>query len=169
MCKVVLICPDNEMWCSWFTANCQYSQLMLLHGMRFHVDCIGLWMIELCGGMLISIQCPGPVLILLPICWKLKNYQEKPAQACADAFESGCLARYPSSYMMHSWTKVPEFIGNEFQQLLSKVGVKSVSYICTVILRVIVLLKCAQVPWAWCFCTLIHLHSPQTWWKLKLW
>ena len=59
-----------------------------------HVDCIGLWMIELCGGcsyQFNALTSIDPTTNLLEI----EELPRKPAQACADAFESGCLARYP--------------------------------------------------------------------------
>ena len=89
-----------------------------------HVDCIGPWMIELCGGceyqfnVLTSID---PTTNLLEI----EELPRKTAQACADAFESGWLAHYPRpTRCIHD--QGPKFLGVDFQRLLSQAGIKLV-------------------------------------------
>ena len=61
---------------------------------KVHVDCMSPWMIELCSGRLYqfnALTSIDPTTNLLEI----EELQRKTAQVCADAFESGWLARYP--------------------------------------------------------------------------
>ena len=61
---------------------------------KVHVDCIGPWTIELCGGheyQFNALTSIDPTTNLLEI----EELPRKTAQACADAFESGWLVCYP--------------------------------------------------------------------------
>ena len=124
-----------------------------------HVDCIGPWMIDLHGGceyQFNALTSIDPTTNLLEI----EELPRKTAQACADAFESGWLVHYPCpTQYIHD--QGPEFLGMEFQWLLSQAGIKSV-------------LTSAQNPQGnniveavhksvgAVLQTLIHLCSPQT-------
>ena len=126
---------------------------------KVHVDCISPWMIELCGRCLNqfnALTSIDPTTNLLEI----EELPRKTAQACADAFESGWLAQYPCpTQCIHD--QGPEFIGNEFQQLLSKAGIKSVPTSArnpqgNSIVEVV------HKSMGTVLHTLIHLRSPQT-------
>ena len=124
-----------------------------------HVDCIGLSMIDLHGGheyQFNALTSIDPASNLLEI----EELPRKTTQACVDAFESGWLACYPlPTQCIHD--QGPEFIGVEFQQLLSQAGIKSVSTLAqnpqgkSIVEAVHKSVGAVlQMP--------IHLHSPQT-------
>ena len=56
---------------------------------------------------------------------EIEELPRKTAQACTDAFESGWLTHYPQPTQCIP-DQGPEFLGAEFQQLLSEAGIKSV-------------------------------------------
>ena len=124
-----------------------------------HVDCIGPWMIELhsgCSYQFNALTSIDPATNLLEIA----ELPRKTAQACADAFESGWLAQYPRP-MQCIHDQGPEFIGNELQQLLFKVGVKLVPTSTLVLLK-----QCTNPLWplhcGMCTCQWYLYHSFDT-------
>ena len=87
-------------------------------------NCIGPWVIELCGGHDYSLR----ALMTIDITTNLLEIEPIATQTsaeCAQAFENGWLLRYLRPvHVIHD--QGSEFMGSAFQDLLRRAGIKSV-------------------------------------------
>ena len=87
-------------------------------------DCIGPWVIELCGGREYSLRALTTIDVTTNLL-EIKPILTQTATECARAFENGWLSRYPRPVrVIHD--QGSEFMGSAFQDLLRRAGIKSV-------------------------------------------
>ena len=122
-------------------------------------DCIGPWMIELCGGRKHTI-CALTTIDIMTNLLEIAPIITQTATECAQAFENRWLSRYPRPiHVIHD--QGSEFIGSAFHDFLRRTRIKSVpTTACNPQGNSII--EAVHKSIGQVLCTLVHLHSPQT-------
>ena len=122
-------------------------------------DCIGPWMIELCGGWKHTIHALTMIDIMTNLL-EIAPIITQTAMKCAQAFESGWLSCYPRPmHVIHD--QGSEFIGLAFQDLLCRARIESVpTTACNP--RGNSIIEAVHKSIGQVLHTFVHLHSPQT-------
>ena len=115
--------------CQWLKCGTRQYGLLALRNAQtppWHMvatDCVGPWVIALCGGREFSLRALTSINITTNLL-ELEPLVNQTSESCAQAFEVGWLSRYPRPVrVVHDHGT--EFMGQAFQDLLRRAGTKS--------------------------------------------